>query len=142
LSSDGFTDRRRFIRHLSDLPLSVVVEGLPGLLPPRLKDVSAEGISFLYDHEITPGTVIHISIGSVQPPFESDGRVVWCSKQGDDFQMGIEFLNVDKTFHARMVEQVCHIEYYRKEVMACEGRQLTSEEAAKEWISKYASNVQ
>jgi hypothetical protein len=41
-----------------------------------------------------------------------------------------------------MVEQVCHIEHYRKEVMVCEGRQLTSEDAAKEWVAKYASNVQ
>jgi len=123
------------------MPLSVVAEGLPGLMPPRLKDLSAGGISFLCDHKITPGTVIRISIGCIQPPFESDGRVVWCGGQGALFQVGVEFIGGDEVSNARMIEQVCHIEHYRKEVMACEGRQLTSEEAAKEWMAKYASNV-
>jgi hypothetical protein len=38
-----------------------------------------------------------------------------------------------------MVEQVCHIENYKKEVYQTEGRLLTAEEAAVEWIHKYAS---
>jgi hypothetical protein len=38
-----------------------------------------------------------------------------------------------------MVEQVCHIENYRKVVYQAEGLLLRAEEAAMEWISKYAS---
>jgi hypothetical protein len=38
-----------------------------------------------------------------------------------------------------MVEQVCYIENYKKMVYQTEGRQLTTEEAAMEWIGKYAS---
>jgi hypothetical protein len=33
-----------------------------------------------------------------------------------------------------------HIEHYRKEVERLEGRALTSQEAAGEWISKYAGD--
>jgi hypothetical protein len=40
---------------------------------------------------------------------------------------------------ARMVEQVCYIENYKKVVYQTEGRLLTAEEAAMEWICKYAS---
>ena len=39
-----------------------------------------------------------------------------------------------------MIEQVCHIEHYRKEVMLREGRELSAQEAAREWISKYAGD--
>jgi hypothetical protein len=39
-----------------------------------------------------------------------------------------------------MVEQICHIERYRNDVAQREGRQLTAEEAALEWISRYASS--
>ena len=39
-----------------------------------------------------------------------------------------------------MVEQICHIEQYRREVLKKEGRRLSSEEAASEWIVKYASD--
>ena len=41
-------------------------------------------------------------------------------------------------FRARMVEQVCHIEQYRHEILKNEGRKLSSEAAALEWIQKYA----
>jgi hypothetical protein len=37
-----------------------------------------------------------------------------------------------------MIEQICHIEHYRQEVLRVEGRKLSSKEAASEWISKYA----
>jgi hypothetical protein len=39
-----------------------------------------------------------------------------------------------------MIEQICHIESYRRDVAQQEGRQLTTEEAAVEWISRYASS--
>jgi hypothetical protein len=39
----------------------------------------------------------------------------------------------------RMCEQVCHIENYRNEVKAAEGRELTPEQAAVEWVSKFAA---
>jgi hypothetical protein len=38
-----------------------------------------------------------------------------------------------------MVEQVCHIENYKKEIYRAEGRLLSSEQAAMEWIIRYAS---
>ena len=47
--------------------------------------------------------------------------------------------NPDEAFKVRMVEQICHIEHYRKEVLASEDRRLTSQEAATEWIGKYSS---
>jgi hypothetical protein len=39
-----------------------------------------------------------------------------------------------------MIEQICHIEHYRKEVKLVEGRELSSEEAADEWITRYAGD--
>ena len=39
-----------------------------------------------------------------------------------------------------MIEQICHIEHYRKEVARVEGRELSTQEAASEWISRYASD--
>ncbi len=39
-----------------------------------------------------------------------------------------------------MIEQVCYIEQYRKEVLKKEGRKLSGEEAAMEWVEKYAKD--
>jgi hypothetical protein len=38
-----------------------------------------------------------------------------------------------------MVEQICFIEHYKNEVLETEGRALTSEQAAAEWIEKYGA---
>jgi hypothetical protein len=38
-----------------------------------------------------------------------------------------------------MVEQICCIEHYREEILLNEGRELSCEEAATEWISTYAA---
>ena len=74
------------------------------------------------------------------PVFQAMGRVSWCRPEGNGFEIGIEFLNKDDMFSARMVEQVCHIEEYKQEVLLKEGRNLSSEEAALEWIKKYAKD--
>jgi hypothetical protein len=40
----------------------------------------------------------------------------------------------------RLIEQICYIEHYRQEVLISEGRKLTSEQAALEWIEKFAQD--
>ena len=52
--------------------------------------------------------------------------------------MGVSFVDPDDAFRTRMVEQICHIEHYKKEILEKEGRELTGEEAALEWIKRYA----
>ena len=74
-----------------------------------------------------------------RPMFETKARVVWCSAREGRFELGVAFLDPEDAFRARMVEQVCHIENYKKVVYQAEGRLPTAEEAAMEWIGKYAS---
>jgi len=52
--------------------------------------------------------------------------------------VGVEFLDQDILFRLRMVEQICHIEQYRRTVRESQGRVLSSQEAAIEWIERYA----
>ncbi|MDH5408095.1 MAG: PilZ domain-containing protein [Gammaproteobacteria bacterium] len=129
---------RSFIRHPSDIPIEYMVENQHDSQPDKLRDVSFGGLSFQTDHALAVDTPIHIRIDTVKPPFEADGVVVWCQPSGQRFLIGIEFTHKEDVFLARMVEQVCHIEQYRKEVLLNEGRELTSQEAAREWIHKYA----
>ena len=65
--------------------------------------------------------------------------VVWSHFQRGYYQVGVEFDEHTTKFALRMVEQVCHIEQYRKEVLETEGRYLSHEKAAVEWIARYAS---
>ncbi|HEU0054826.1 MAG TPA: PilZ domain-containing protein, partial [Longimicrobium sp.] len=101
-------------------------------------NVSKGGLSFATDHEVRPGDVIRVRIDEVDPPFEANARVAWAKPEGGCWCVGVQFLDASDAFRARMVEQVCSIERYRQEVEEAEGRRLTSQEAAAEWIARYA----
>ena len=80
-----------------------------------------------------------ISFPVLDPEHSINGMVVWNKKSGEGFEIGLEFQEANGLYRLRMIEQLCHIERYRSELEQ-QGRKLTSEEAAKEWISLYAKD--
>lgn len=129
---------RTFIRHPSDIPIDFQLEDLVVEGNDFLKNVSFGGLSFHSKVELSTGLVIRVKIPLVQPIFQAVGRVTWCHPEANQYEIGVEFLDENDTFRARMVEQICHIEQYKHEVLEKEGRNLNGEEAAIEWIQKYA----
>ncbi len=137
-TSELENEKRLFIRHPSDIPIEIQMENVVSHRTEYLNNISFGGLSFKSKIYLEKGTIIKIKIPLVRPVFEAKGEVVWCEKKGDYYNVGVEFLDVDSAFKARMIEQICHIEHYKKEVYEKEGRNLTGEEAALEWIQKYA----
>jgi hypothetical protein len=135
----GIGAMRQFIRHPADIPIDVSAGDPLARASSHTYNVSVGGLAFRCDGEFEPGAVVEIRIACVQPVFETRARVVWCRAHEDGFDLGVEFLDRRDAFRARMVEQVCHIENYRKTVYHTEGRVLAGKEAAVEWIGKYAA---
>ncbi len=132
---------RQFIRHPVRIPIEVSAPGHVFMQDEtHSSDLGSGGLAFLSQLEIEPGTFIQISIPHVKPKFETEAKVVWCRRRGHGSELGVEFLNSEDAFKARMVEQVCHIENYKNRVVAREGRNLSLQEAALEWVSKYAAD--
>lgn len=133
-------DKRRYARHPADVPIRVAVLGPdePAPLDERLSDIGLGGLSFESTDALNEGAMLAITMPSVIPAFQIKGRVVWCHRSDGRFDVGVEFTEPEKLFKARMVEQICHIEHYRNEVMETEGRNLSGEEAAREWIEMFA----
>ena len=132
-------EARKFIRHPVDIPIEVSVEdeALPG--PQQGYNVGLGGLALRASHPVPPGTMVRLRITCVRPAFESRARVVWCRPGRDrGHELGVEFLEADAMFRARMVEQVCHIEDYRNRMRRA-GRELTPQEAAKEWVAAHAA---
>ena len=130
---------RSFIRHPSDIPIDFQLEELVTEGTDYLKNVSQGGLAFNAKIALEPGATIRIKIPFVHPVFQAIGTVTWCHPQQHEFEIGIQFLDEGDTFRARMVEQICHIEQYKQEALDKEGRHLTGEQAALEWIEKYAT---
>ncbi len=131
---------RNFIRHPADIPIEIHHLALVSPREQRLNNISAGGLSLQADHYVEKGTLLDIKIPVSQPPFETKARVVWCKKKGDLFDIGVKFDEARESFRTRMVEQVCYIQHYKKEIAEREGRILDGREAAQEWIAKYAKN--
>lgn len=134
-----YNNPRRFIRHTADVPIEV--KAVPGsaAVVQQGTNVSEGGLAFVSDACLDEEGTIELRIPEVDPPFEAHARVVWCRPEDDGrFLVGVQFLDASDAFRARMVEQVCTIEKYRKDVREQEGRELDPQQAAAEWIQKYA----
>lgn len=130
---------RSFIRHPSDIPIDFQLEELITDGGDYLRNVSHGGLAFSAKVAVSPGTTIRIKIPLIQPAFQAIGKVTWCHPQNNEFEIGVQFMDEGDTFRARMVEQICHIEQYKQETFEKEGRKLSGEQAAIEWIEKYAN---
>lgn len=130
---------RKYIRHPADIPLEYAVHGPNRLRQERMSNVSFGGLCFHSPDELELGTTIHISIPVREPPFEVDGVVAWTSADAEGFAVGVAFDEQAVKYSVRMVEQICHIEQYRRDMAMKEGRRLNGDQAAREWIAKFAA---
>jgi len=132
-------ERRAFIRHPVDVPIHIALQSNGVLGNIAMSDVGEGGVSFLTNIIFENGSTLRIKIAHVQPPFEALCVVCWQREKGASFEVGVRFVDEDSRFQARMVEQVCHIENYREKAKQ-EGRSLSLEDAANEWIIKFAAD--
>ena len=130
---------RHFIRHPAEIPIEVSAVDQGGSRAPRLVNVGMGGLAFRSDSAFRPAHIVKVRIGYVRPPFETTARVAWCRAANGGYELGVAFVDPDEAFRARMVEQLCHIEQYRKQVRDADGRELSAEEAALEWIARHAA---
>lgn len=139
MDTANYEDDRAFIRHPVDIPIWVRSHQHPGQRTLPTNNISKGGLAFVSHEAIRPGSVIDISIRITRPTFNVRGMVRWCRKAGNGWDIGAQFVNKEDAFRVRMIEQVCHIEHYKQEVVQREGRRLSSEHAAREWIEKHAA---
>ncbi len=137
--SCGREQMREFIRHPTAIPIEVGSANRVERAEPYVVNVSHGGLAFESNIELAPGSIVEVRIPSMFPMFTTLGRVVWCNANNKGYQLGVAFLDQDDAFRTRMVEQICHIETYRNNVSIAEGRQLSREDAAREWIERFAA---
>jgi hypothetical protein len=136
---------RQFIRHPSEIPLEYCITEQPTKCNMDfITNISRGGVSFHSHEYIAPEKWLHLYIPVDENYFEADAQVRWCKKlcnhtsSNDDYDVGVSFSNMNEAFSARMIEQVCYIEEYKKRMSEKEGRKISSDQAAAEWIEKYA----
>jgi len=130
---------RRYLRHPTDCPVDI---RLSDVVRDReyLRNISRGGLCFISTIPIDAGAAIHIEIPIVEPVFETDGIVAWCHPTADGFEVDVRFAGRDQSRH-RVVEQVCQIEQFKREIWIRDGRMLSGEEAALEWLRGHQAEL-
>jgi len=135
---------RKYIRHPSDVPIQVTLDLVEDdseeTADETLTNVSLGGLSFISKQPFDVEQKVQVSIPLLKQDTNLLGTVVWCEKFTESYEIGIKFEGSKDLFRLRMIEQICHIEHYRKEIKLVEGRELSTAQAATEWISRYASD--
>ncbi|EPJ48158.1 MAG: hypothetical protein OFPII_07330 [Osedax symbiont Rs1] len=130
-----------FIHHPTEVPVKMVVSENQFPLP-CINEKSSTGVYIHTETRYIVNTCVEVEINVQTPAFFAKGYVC-CSeplKDGIGFETGVVFDCPDTAFAVRMIEQVCYIEQYRQQVSLTEGRELSIDLAAAEWITQHAAN--
>lgn len=128
---------RAYIRHPTDIPLEVSPASQT-VCAGAIRNLSRGGLSFSCAVPYSPGQDVDLVIRCCPNPLEVRGQVVWCEPKDGSFEVGIAFYSPGDAYQVRMVEQICQIEQYRRDMLAREERDLSIDQAAREWIERYA----
>ncbi len=131
------SQHRDYIRHPTSIPLEVQSQSAPEQMHLQLSNVSAGGLAFSSPVEFHPGALVKLKIRAVKPIFRVHAIVQWCRRAGEIYELGVQFLDQDDAFRVRMVEQVCHIEEYRRRLQKELGRRISKNQASLEWIARH-----
>jgi hypothetical protein len=131
---------RKHIRHVTGIPIEVTMDFDDDCHSEddTITNVSLGGLSFIASDRLDIKENIEVRFPIINSNARLSARVVWCEKSRKGYEVGLEFDDPKEVERLKMVEQICQIEKFREEVGEREGRHLTSEQAAREWISHFA----
>lgn len=131
---------RRHVRHVTGIPIEITIDFDRSYRAEdeSVTNVSLGGLSFIASDRLDVGESIQVKIPVLNEEHSLDGLVVWCNKTAKGYEVGLEFNDPEEVERLRMIEQISQIESFRQDLEKREGRKLSSEQAAREWVSKYA----
>lgn len=127
----------KFVAHPNDIPLHIE-EVNHSYSQESLTVDGFCGISYLCERSYQSGQSVQLKLTEIDPDFCVIGRIYQCVEEDNSFRIFIEFPKREDCYCVRMIEQLSHIEHYRRQAKL-QGRRLSFNEAATEWIQQFAS---
>lgn len=129
-----------FIKHPQGIPLDFSIDTPCLCLAPKFHNVHSGGMVFNASWALPVGANIHLSVNLQSTDFTLHGIVAHTVATGRQcYDIGVQFEQEVEYHSMRMIEQACHIESYRKQA-CCYGHEITQDQAAKEWIERFAAH--
>lgn len=132
-------NRRMSLRHPGGLSVRYQLPAVGQECVGKLKNLGLGGLG-LYCHEpLLPGLSVEVSIGILDASVSFPTMVLWCQGREPLFEAGARFARSVDPFRARMLEQICYIEAYRRRIRETTGQAPSTNGAALDWIRKFAA---
>lgn len=131
-------DLRRNIRHPSAFPVDCRREPSGPVAHHQLRDIGHGGLGLVSQEPLAPGEIYDFYFPGMDYPQAVRGEVVWVQPAAPDqaqaaYVGGVRFIEESPYTHARLVVDLCHVEYYRRDQRQRHGRQLDYPQAIHEW---------
>ena len=138
-------EKRKFIRHPLCFPLSykVVDKGAQD----RKKEsrcntlnISMGGLLFAARRPVEAGSTIIVKMPFENKVFNIRAKVVHCDKNLETNlnNIGVRFYRTNDAFKVKLIEQIYLISEYRDLKSMQTGKEISLEEASREWIKRYS----
>jgi hypothetical protein len=133
--------RGGYIQHPKEIPvtlLTATAKEETKIVKETQKESKDAGICFWTAEKPEIDTQVVLGIDLYNNHFIGRGCVVRVQAENDGCWVCVK-ISPEDTFTIRMAEQLCQIEHYRLDNKQYFDRNMTSDEAAQEWITKYAA---
>ena len=134
-------ERRHFIRHPICYPLEY--EYAPKKIAEKTNaiNMSKGGLLFLSKHSLKSGKIIILKLRVRDKTVSVRARVMHTSRDPEDahlYNIGVSFYRYSDAFKVKLVEQIYLIDEYRILRGVQLGKDISFEEASREWIKRYS----
>ncbi|MEA3412223.1 MAG: hypothetical protein U9R74_11890 [Pseudomonadota bacterium] len=134
-----FAGYESYILHPREIPVRVTVRKSPGTVFRRLENPGLGGVRLICREPYRPGLLVGLDVRVCGEWRQLRGIVVSLRDIGVGYEVGMGFLSRADAFEGRMLEQACHIESYKLGISRTQGRNISAEQAAREWIGRFSA---
>lgn len=133
-------EKRRFFRHPLKVPIQYREMQATRMDMSSSLDLSLGGLCFYSERFFSKGTLLDVRIPVGGEIFQIHGWVAYCNRNPgvDRYRIGMTFNDAQSAFHAKLAEQMHKILEYRGKRSRELNQEISEEQAADEWIQKYA----
>ncbi len=127
-----------YLRHPSCVPVRLREIPRPFAAGARPEGSTLGAIQFRVGRAVQAGAIVEIVVEVCGETERFRGDVHWVRRAARGFVVGVRLTDPEQAYRARAVEQICHVEAYRRRSNRRTGRALGIEQAASRWIARCA----
>lgn len=124
-----------YLRHAAKVPIAW--REIPRHLarPGEIGTDAGVGMRFLSSRPARAGALVEATLTVAGEACRFRGTVRWVRPQGHRFEIALRLAGPEHALRARLAEQACRIEVYRRSL----SRLLDPHRPAREWVERYAA---